>query len=128
MAAAPATWSRICSAGSGAASASPALTRILAAAGRPAVSRALLVRRPLLAALSRAHVGRDGFAVTVDGGGSFSGRDQSRATGVVAARIIDRLPGLAPGVRHIEQVVEPVPFLRDVTTAGFALDLGRWSC
>ena len=50
-----------------------------------------------LGPLARAHVGGDGFAVAVSAGGvtcGFSGRRQSRATGVVAALLVDRLPAL----------------------------------
>jgi hypothetical protein len=55
---------------------------------------------------------------------SFTGRRQSRATGRVAARLIRRLPGLPPGASHIEQLVEPVPFLTEPAGEGSALDFG----
>ncbi|TYB62246.1 NAD(P)H-binding protein [Nonomuraea sp. PA05] len=106
------------------------VTRLLSVAGRPAVARLLRrpqVRRLLLSALSTAHVGGDGFAVTVRCGtiqASLAGRRQSRATGRVAARLIRQLPGLPPGAAHIEQLVDPVPFLTELATDGFALDLG----
>ncbi|GGO08652.1 hypothetical protein GCM10010116_17560 [Microbispora rosea subsp. aerata] len=106
------------------------VTRLLSAAGRPAVARLLhrpQVRRLLLGALGAVHVGGEGFAVTVRRGavrGSFSGRRQSRATGLVAARLIRRLPDLPPGAAHIEQLVDPIPFLTELAGEGFALDLG----
>ncbi|MFE3451783.1 saccharopine dehydrogenase family protein [Nonomuraea sp. NPDC059194] len=104
-------------------------TALLAAARLPAVARLLSrpqVRDVLLTALTKVHVGGDGFAVTVRAGGaraSFSGRRQSRATGLTAAMLVARLPTMAPGVGHIEQVVEPVPFLTELAENGFTLDL-----
>ncbi|MGN9839705.1 saccharopine dehydrogenase NADP-binding domain-containing protein [Nonomuraea sp. H19] len=106
------------------------VTRLLSAAGRPAVARLLRrpqVRRLLLGALGTVHVGGDGFAVTVRCGtvqASFSGRRQSRATGRTAALLIHRLPGLPPGAGHMEQLVDPVAFLTELAAAGFDLDLG----
>ncbi|RJL32910.1 saccharopine dehydrogenase [Bailinhaonella thermotolerans] len=110
---------------------SRAFTALLAAAGRPAAAR--LLRRPrvraaLLSALAGVHVGGDGFAVTVEAGGagaSFSGRLQSRATGLAAALLAERLPLLPPGVSHIERLVDPVPFLTELAGHGFDLDLPR---
>ncbi|MEV4471336.1 saccharopine dehydrogenase NADP-binding domain-containing protein [Nonomuraea sp. NPDC049504] len=105
------------------------VTRLLSAAGRPAVARLLhrpKVRALLLRALGAAHVGGDGFAVTVRSGtvrASFHGRRQSRATGRAAALLIRRLPGLPAGAGHIEQLVEPVTFLTELAAEGFALDL-----
>ncbi|MGW3353659.1 saccharopine dehydrogenase family protein [Nonomuraea rubra] len=106
------------------------LSRLLSAAGRPAVARLLhrpKVRALLLRVLGAAHVGGDGFAVTVRCGtvrASFHGRRQSRATGRAAALLIRRLPGLPAGAGHIEQLVEPVAFLTELAAEGFALDLG----
>ncbi|MEV0390371.1 saccharopine dehydrogenase NADP-binding domain-containing protein [Nonomuraea sp. NPDC050643] len=105
-------------------------TGLLAAAGRPAVAR--LLRRPrvrdlLLTALEKIHLGNEGFAVTVGSGtarASFSGRLQSRATGRAAALLVRDLPALAPGVRHIERLVDPVAFLSELAADGFTLDLG----
>ncbi|MFE0148950.1 saccharopine dehydrogenase family protein [Nonomuraea sp. NPDC059007] len=102
-------------------------TRLLAVAGRPAVARLLRrkgVRSLLLGALARFHFGGDGFAVTVTsgrGGASFSGRRQSRVTGRAAALLIRDLPALPPGVRHIEQLVDPIAFLSELASDGFDL-------
>ncbi|SEH02156.1 Saccharopine dehydrogenase NADP binding domain-containing protein [Nonomuraea solani] len=104
-------------------------TGLLAAAGRPAVARLLSrprVRDLLLRALGKIHLGSEGFAVTVSSGtarASFSGRLQSRATGHTAALLIRDLPALPPGVRHIEQLVDPVTFLTELATGGYVLDL-----
>nr|BFE84301.1 hypothetical protein GCM10020093_069020 [Planobispora longispora] len=89
---------------------------------RPEV-RALLIR-----ALGKIHLGGDGFAVTVQAGtvrAAFSGRLQSRATGRTAALLIRRLPALPAGVRHIEQLVDPVAFLTELAAEGFDLHLDR---
>lgn len=104
-------------------------TALMAATRRPAVTR--LLRRPgvrdiLLAALTKIHLGGDGFAVTVQSGAakaSFSGRVQSRATGLTAALLIRDLPALPPGVRHLEQLVAPTTFLTELATNDFTLDL-----
>ncbi|WP_052809675.1 saccharopine dehydrogenase family protein [Streptomonospora alba] len=104
---------------------SRAATLLLGAARLPAVARRLRrprVRGALRKVLSRVHVGGDGFAVSVIRGSAaawFGGRGQSRATGVVAALLALRLPGLPPGVRHIEQAVGPGEFLREVAAHGF---------
>ncbi|WP_327582387.1 saccharopine dehydrogenase NADP-binding domain-containing protein [Nonomuraea sp. NBC_00507] len=106
-------------------------TGLLAAAGRPAVARLLrrrAVRDLLLKALEKIHLGSDGFAVTVSSGtaqASFSGRLQSRATGRAAALLIRDLPAMPPGVRHIEQLVDPVAFLTELAsgTVDLRLDL-----
>lgn len=100
-------------------------TSLLAAAGRPAAARLLRrrkVREVLLTALEKVHLGSDGFAVTVTSGtaqASFSGRLQSRATGRAAALLIRDLRALPPGVRHIEQLVDPVAFLTELADSGF---------
>ncbi|WP_245679216.1 saccharopine dehydrogenase NADP-binding domain-containing protein [Actinomadura hibisca] len=76
------------------------------------------------AALAKVHVGGDGFAVTATAGGhtaAFSGRRQSRATGLAAAEVVRRLPELPAGVWHIEQAIEPAGFLAALTAAGFHL-------
>ncbi|GAA2688630.1 hypothetical protein GCM10010412_077350 [Nonomuraea recticatena] len=105
-------------------------TALLAAARGPAVGRLLRrprVREALVAALGRIHLGGDGFAVTVRSGkvrAGFSGRLQSRATGLTAALLLRRLPGMPPGVRHVEQLVEPADFLTELAAHGFELDLG----
>lgn len=90
----------------------------------PAAARVRHRLRPL----TKVHVGSDRFAVTVRAGGvvaSFSGRRQSRATGVVAALLVERLPELPEGVWHVEQVVAPGPFLAEVAAHGFAYDAPR---
>ncbi|GAA4954590.1 hypothetical protein GCM10023224_44980 [Streptomonospora halophila] len=105
------------------------LTPLLATARRPVAAR--LLRRPRVRAavrraLLRVHAGGDGFAVTAARGpvtAWFSGRSQSRASGVAAALAAGRLPGLAPGVHHIEQAVEPVGFLTELAGHGFELGL-----
>lgn len=79
-----------------------------------------------LGPLAKAHVGSDGFAVAVSAGGvtaAFSGRRQSRATGVVAALLVDRLPTLPHGVWHVDEVVDPVGFLTEAAAHGFDLHL-----
>lgn len=104
-------------------------TALMAAARRPAVTR--LLRRPavrdvLLAALTRIHLGGDEFVVAVHSGtarATFSGRVQSRATGLTAALLVRQLPALPPGVRHIEQLVTPTAFLTELAADGFTLDL-----
>lgn len=79
------------------------------------------------AAARRVRVGGDGFAVAVASGGSvraFSGRRQSRATGLAAALVVRRLDGTAPGVHHIEDAVGP-DFLTELADEGF--ELSRYS-
>lgn len=104
---------------------SRAVTAVLAGAGHPAAVRVLRqprVRRTVLRILGRVHVGSDEFAVTVACGdvrAGFSGRGQSRATGLAAAHLLRRLPGLPPGVAHIEQRVDPGGFLTDLAADGF---------
>ncbi|ABP53619.1 saccharopine dehydrogenase family protein [Salinispora tropica] len=105
-------------------------TALLAAAGQPGIARLLhrpWVRRIMLDALAKIKVGGDGFAVTVDSGASqasFSGRQQSRATGLAAALLIRDLPAMPSGVRHIEHLVEPRAFLTELAANGFTLNLG----
>ncbi|WP_067548733.1 MFS transporter [Nocardia crassostreae] len=97
------------------------LTALLAAARRPALGR-LMRGRVAEAALARVHVGSDRFAVKVESdsaGAWFTGRRQSRATGVVAALLAERVHRFPPGVRHIEQLVDPVEFLADLHRHGF---------
>lgn len=108
---------------------SRALTTLLAAARWPVLGRVLRhrgTRAALLAALTRIHFGSDAFAVAVQAGNAtaaFSGHRQSRATGLAAALLIQRLPGMPAGVRHIEEVVDPVEFLTELAGHGFALTL-----
>ncbi|MEU3269325.1 saccharopine dehydrogenase NADP-binding domain-containing protein [Saccharomonospora sp. NPDC006951] len=73
--------------------------------------------------LRKVHFGRDGFAVAAASDGKvkpFSGRRQSRATGLVAAMVVSRLEGLPPGVRHIENAVG-TDFLPELASHGFSL-------
>ncbi|ATE53559.1 saccharopine dehydrogenase NADP-binding domain-containing protein [Actinosynnema pretiosum] len=63
---------------------------------------------------SSVRLGGDGFAVVASAGGmtcSFSGNGQSRATGVIAAALVELLPTVPVGRWHVEQVVEPEAFL-----------------
>ncbi|MFE9053479.1 saccharopine dehydrogenase NADP-binding domain-containing protein [Streptomyces mutabilis] len=82
-------------------------TGLLRAVGRPRVLRSLT------GALHRVHLGRDGFAVRVDAwrgdrhaAYALTGREQSRVTALVAARVTRELltGSVPPGVHHIEQV------------------------
>ncbi|MFC7547899.1 saccharopine dehydrogenase NADP-binding domain-containing protein [Plantactinospora sp. GCM10030261] len=105
------------------------LTALFPAGRWPVVGR--LLRRPasraaLLATLARVHLGGDAFALAVRAGdatATFSGHRQSRATGLAAATLIRRLPGMPTGVRHIEQVVQPVDFLTELADHGFSLKI-----
>ncbi|TDD57222.1 saccharopine dehydrogenase [Nonomuraea terrae] len=105
------------------------LTGLLAVARRPAAARLLRrrgVRELLIRVLRNVHLGGDRFAVTVSSGtarASFSGSSQSRATGRAAALLIRDLPALPPGVRHIEQLVDPAAFLAELAAGGFDLRL-----
>ncbi|MBC9712488.1 saccharopine dehydrogenase NADP-binding domain-containing protein [Streptomyces sp. TRM66268-LWL] len=98
---------------------SRAMTAVLAAARLPGLARLLAaapVRRALLALLGRVHLGSDGFAVTARSAydsASFTGRRQSRTTGVVAALAVRELASLPPGVRHLDACVDPAPFLTE---------------
>ncbi|TXK35279.1 saccharopine dehydrogenase family protein [Nonomuraea sp. C10] len=104
-------------------------TTLLAAARRPAIAG--LLRRPrirelLLKTLAKVHLGSDGFAVTVSAGAaqaSFGGHSQSCATGRAAALLVRDLPGLPVGVRHIEQLVDPIAFLTELAASGFVVDV-----
>jgi len=104
-------------------------TALIDTARRPAITRLLrrpTIRNTLLTALTKIHVGGDGFAVTARSHAhqaSFSGHRQSRATGLTAAHLIRHLPDLPAGVRHIEQLVDPIAFLTELAANGFALDL-----
>lgn len=105
------------------------MTGLLGSARRAPVARLLdrpRARALLRFALSEVHLGGDGFALSATAGGhraTFAGRRQSSATGVAAALLTLRLPGMPPGVRHIEQLVEPQEFLAELAARGFALDL-----
>jgi hypothetical protein len=108
---------------------SRASTVLLGAANRPAVAR-FLRRRSVRGLTDRLfgglHLGGDGFAVTAEAGdvrASFTGNRQSRATGLAAAHVIRRLPGLRPGLAHIENLVDPAGFLTALAADGFHLTL-----
>ncbi|ASR39509.1 hypothetical protein BAY61_20585 [Prauserella marina] len=80
--------------------------------------------KPLSWLLRNVHFGRDGFAVAAASNGkvmAFSGRRQSRATGLVAAMVVRRLAGMSPGVQHIENAVG-TDFLPELADHGFNLD------
>ncbi|MGK5558534.1 saccharopine dehydrogenase family protein [Actinomadura kijaniata] len=101
---------------------SRALTALLPRARTPL--RVPRVRAAAERVLARVHTGGDGFAVTATGGGrsvAFTGRRQSRATGLAAALAVERLPGLPPGVHHIEEVIDPRPYLAALADYGFTL-------
>lgn len=104
-------------------------TLALKLAQRPLVTRALRrprVRAAVLAALSGTHFGSDAFAVTARVGqtqASLSGNRQSRATGLVAALLIQRIANLPRGARHIEQLVEPAEFLTELASHNFTLHI-----
>ena len=102
-------------------------TAMLGATNRPAVARFL--RRPAVRGLTDRifgglRLGGDGFAVTAEAGdvrACFTGRRQTRATGLVAAHVIRRLPGLPCGVAHLENLVDPEEFLTALAAEGFDL-------
>jgi predicted thioesterase len=106
-----------------------AATAMLGAANRPAV--ASFLRRPAVRGLTDRlfgglRLGGDGFAVTAEAGGvraSFTGRRQTRATALVAAHVIRRLPGLPSGVAHLENLVDPEEFLTPLAAEGFDVTL-----
>lgn len=98
---------------------SRAMTAMLAAA-RP-VARFLNVR-PVRAALTTFHLGGDDFAVQVERGdarASFTGSRQSRATGRVAAQVVRKIATFPPGVRHLDELVDPEDFLTELAAEGF---------
>lgn len=108
-------------------------TSLMAVGRLPPVTRTLArpgARRAVLAALGRMHVGSDGFAVSASAAGmtsSFSGRRQSRATGLAVALTAVRLDALPSGVWHLDQVVDPREFLTGLATHGFDLQLDAMS-
>ncbi|MDG4786085.1 saccharopine dehydrogenase NADP-binding domain-containing protein [Micromonospora sp. WMMD1102] len=115
---------------------SPALTGLVFAL-RSAGLFALLGRlgaEPILnAALSRLHTGTDRFALHVtaaDADGrrvccAATGRQECRATGIVAAHVARRifLGQTTPGVRHLNQLVDPSAFLAELPTRQLTLHL-----
>lgn len=88
-------------------------------------------RDALVTLLTRVHVGADGFAVAADAVGvdgrrhscAVSGHGEGRATGVVAALVAEDLYASSPepGVFHVEQLFEPMAFLRRVAAHGFTV-------
>lgn len=105
------------------------LTALLGAGARPGVRR-VLRSNAALTVLSRIHVGSDGFAVVAGDGrssASLTGRRQSRATGLVAALLIRRLGEFPPGVRHIEQLVDPSEFLAELASHGFRFEVDQYA-
>jgi saccharopine dehydrogenase (NAD+, L-lysine forming) len=114
-----------------------AATRLLALAKRAGVLRALRGPRErdvLVSLFTRFRMGSDGFAVKVEaegmGGGSYScsawGRGEARATGVIAARVAERLltsPSLERGVFHAEQLIEPAELFGQIEDLGITVDL-----
>lgn len=101
---------------------SSAMTTLLAAARSPGLAR-VLRSRPVESILGRVHIGSDRFALKAESGSAgawLTGRRQSRATGVVAALLVERLDTFAPGVRHIEQLVDPAEFLTTLRDHGFS--------
>ncbi|MFI6867078.1 NAD(P)H-binding protein [Nocardia sp. NPDC050406] len=97
------------------------LTALLAAARLPGLAK-VMRSRAAAAALGRIHVGSDRFALKAESGTAgawFTGRRQSRATGVVAAMLVERLDRFPAGVRHIEELVDPDEFLSSLNAYGF---------
>lgn len=95
----------------------------LRATGALSLIRRLGASRALTSLFSRVHLGSDRFvahAAASGGGGTVAcaatGRQEARATGIVAAHVARRLDGHAapPGVHHLDQLVDPVPFLEDL--------------
>jgi NAD(P)-dependent dehydrogenase (short-subunit alcohol dehydrogenase family) len=67
-------------------------------------------------------LGSDRFAVKVESataGAWLTGRGQSRATGLVAALLVDRLASLPPGVRHVDELVDAAEFVSELGSYGF---------
>ncbi|HWS35572.1 MAG TPA: saccharopine dehydrogenase NADP-binding domain-containing protein [Actinoplanes sp.] len=108
---------------------SRASTVMLGTANRPGVAK--LLKRPALRPVTEKvfgglHLGTDGFAVIAEADGvraSFAGNRQSLATGRFAAQVIRELPGMRPGVAHIEELVDPAEFLTTLAAEGFQLSL-----
>ncbi|MDT0167316.1 NAD(P)H-binding protein [Actinotalea sp. AC32] len=109
---------------------SRAATQVLRALSRPVAGRLLrrrAVREMVLTALAHVHLGDDGFALAASSSGvhaGVTGREQSRATGIIAALVLDQIHTFAPGVHHLEQVVRPEAFLADAA-ASAGLDVHR---
>lgn len=98
---------------------SPALGRL---------ARRTAVRTFLEKALATIHLGGDAFAVTAQMGqvsATFTGRRQSRATGLTAALLLKRLPSFPAGVLHIDELVEPGEFLAELAGPLYKVDFIR---
>ncbi|TQM29352.1 saccharopine dehydrogenase NADP-binding domain-containing protein [Nocardia bhagyanarayanae] len=96
-------------------------TALIGAARRPFLAR-LMRGRAAEWLLTRVHLGSERFAVVAESGDAsawVAGSRQSRATGVVAALLTQRVASFPPGVRHIEQLVEPAEFLAELRAYGF---------
>ncbi|WP_282782828.1 hypothetical protein [Nocardia sp. CC201C] len=101
------------------------VTAVLAAARRPTLAR-LLRGRTVERLLTRVHLGSDRFAVVAESGSAgawFIGNRQSRATGLVAALLVQRVSEFPAGIHHIEELVEPADFLSAVAAHGYDLRL-----
>ncbi|CAA9578264.1 MAG: hypothetical protein AVDCRST_MAG19-3622 [uncultured Thermomicrobiales bacterium] len=112
----------------------PLATRLVALLKRTGAFRTLArpgTQDALVSLLNCLHVGADGFAATADAMGrngrchscSVGGRRERRATGIVAALVPEDLcaASSAPVVFHIEQIVEPIAFLRRLANHGFSV-------
>lgn len=104
-------------------------TEALRVLSRPTAERVLrrsAVKNLLLGCLTRVHLGDDRFVVsacTERAQATVQGRGQSRATGVIAALVLDQLSEFPPGVHHLEQIVQPAAFLADAAiTAGLRFE------
>jgi hypothetical protein len=105
----------------------PSATVAVGAAAAAGAGR-LLARRPAIELIARSaarlRVGSDICAVVVEATGptgarqrrAITGRQEARITALVAARVADIVleGGIAAGVHHLEAVVDPDAFLRDL--------------
>jgi hypothetical protein len=85
-------------------------------------------------ALARVRFGSDRFVVQAAAGDergrrvavTATGRGECRATGIVAAEVALRLHegAAAPGVRHLDGIVDPAAFLEGLDGGPFRLEAG----